>query len=111
MPSATEMTEGSTTCWGFDGASYRTSPFARVILITGVGWTCAPPYARVPYAEAISSVLTSFAPSTAAGTAFSGVEGSVVRGQQRIPMRCATSTIFCAPAKASPPPSCTSRLA
>ncbi len=48
----------------------------------------------MPYPEAISSVLTSFAPSTAAGTAFNGVPGSVVRGQHRIPIRWATSMIF-----------------
>ena len=79
--------------------------------ITGVGCTCRPTSASVPYAEAISSVLTSFTPSTAEGTAASGPFGSVVRGQHRIPIRMATSTSAAAPAYGSPSPITESRFA
>ena len=65
----------------------------------------------MPNADAISSVLTSFTPRTAAGTAASGPFGSVVRGQHRIPIRTAASTSAAAPAYGSPFPITESRFA
>jgi hypothetical protein len=54
-----------------------------------------PPAARVAYAEAISSGVTSPVPSTALGTA---------RSRLATPIRAAASTTARAPRSASPPP-------
>src|SRR5918996_1182591 len=111
MSTASCAIAGSTASFGFEWAWYRGSPSRVVIEITGVGCTCSPVYARVPNPEAISSVLTSFTPRTADGTGASGVFGSVVRGQHRIPMRTAASTVRSAPTYAFPPPISASRFA
>src|SRR3989304_6456245 len=81
--SATVAMAGFTTCFGFGRDWYSVFPSGVVMLMTGVGATCAPPLARVPYAEAISTVLTSFVPSTAEGTGGSGAAGDVVLVQRR----------------------------
>src|SRR5262245_25581421 len=111
MSTASAAIAGCTSCWARTPAWYSTRPSRVVTEITGVGCTCLPRYASVPYADAISSVLTSFTPSTAAGTAARGPFGSLVRGQQRIPMRVAASTRSAAPAYGSPAPMIESRLA
>ena len=95
--SAADATAGSTTCFGFGFACHTGCPSASRMLITGMGFTCWPPVASVPYAELISSVLTSFVPSTAERYGSSGRFGSETRWQQRIPIRLATSTTVCAP--------------
>ena len=94
---AADATAGSTTCLGFGFACQIGWPSASRMLITGMGLTCCPPVASVPYAELISSVLTSFVPRTADRYGSSGRFGSETRWQHRIPIRLATSTTVCAP--------------
>src|SRR5262245_66606226 len=89
MSTASEAIGGWTTCSARTPAWYRTCPSRVVTEITGVGCTCRPRNASVPYAEAISNVLTSFTPRTADGTAAGGAVGSVVRGHDRTPLRVA----------------------
>jgi len=72
-----------------------TRPSGPVILATPNGAARRPPAARVAYAAAISSGVTSPVPSTALGTARSGLS---------TPIRAAASTTALAPRSGSPPP-------
>jgi hypothetical protein len=93
---AIAATPGSTAWPVLGRAWYRTRPSAAAIRLTPNGTARRPPAARVAYAEAISSGVTSPVPSTALGTA---------RSRLATPIRAAASTTARAPRSASPPPS------
>ena len=71
-------------------------PILAALLLLGAAVLIADPFVGIVF-NGQATNLTSLTPSTAEGTGASGPFGSVVRGQQRIPIRVAASTSFWAP--------------
>ena len=82
MSFAVDATCGSSTRSGSAFAFQSTVPRASVIRETGTGEVRSPPLASVPYADAISSVFTSFVPRTADRYGSSGCFGLLTSQQQ-----------------------------